>query len=469
MEKYKNSLYYLILSLIVILGIYLRTNLFLSSSVFEDDECRLLITLLNKTALFLPLGDAQSAPPLFLYASKFLGYIFGFKEQVMKFIPFAASIAGIFVFYKVCTGYLNKKLSIIISLLIFTLSKPLIAFSCIFKQYSTDVLIGLLCLYYFPKINIKDLNLKKTIILTAILIVLPFISLPSLFFISALFIQNIKCRKTGIILIPFLITMGLYYCFNLHPSQINLNEYFPNYWDDGFWSPSVKEFIRILLINIKFYFIPNSLSLFSVILLGRGVYCCIADKNKTSNFILIVCSLVLLASLLGIYPLCGRVGLYFISIFILLIIKPLDTKFFAIALIFILLSFYRYNPSYINEISNETSFITYSPKKLMLVIKENFRVDDTILCNSASSASWIFYSGMLKFMPENVYEMDMKPYSKEAAFNYLNNLKKGQNYWIYLIKDYKKSPVSNFVTDWLKDKNVQTYTDRNSTLYYVRL
>lgn len=469
MDKYKNFLYYLILGFLGFLGIYLRTRLFLSANVFEDDECRLLITILNKINLFLPLGDAQSAPPLFLCLTKTLGQILGFKEPVMKLIPFTAGILSILAFYKVCSSYFARKVSILIALFIFVLSKPLISFSCTFKQYSTDVLICLICLYYFPKINIKDLNLKKTIILTAVLIVLPFISLPSLFFIAAFVIQNIRCRKTGYILIPFLITMVIYYFFNLHPSQLNMQTYFPTYWNDGFWSFSINEFIRILLINLKFYFIPNTLSLFTLILLGWGVYCGVKDRTRTSNFILTVCFMVLLSSLLGIYPFCGRVGLYLISIFILLIIKPLDTKYFAIALLLILLSFYRYNFSYINEISQAESFITYSPKKLMLIIKDNLKPEDKILCNSASSASYIFYSGMLNLKTENVYEMDIHPYSKEAAMNYLNNLQTNQNYWIYFIKDYKKAPLKEYVTEWLKDKDVQSYTDKESRLYYVKL
>ena len=87
MEKTKNITYQVIIVLLFILGIFLRTNLYLMNNVFEDDECRLAITMLDKNfwQMFLPLGDAQSAPPLFMLCSKFLADSFGYVEIILKF------------------------------------------------------------------------------------------------------------------------------------------------------------------------------------------------------------------------------------------------------------------------------------------------------------------------------------------------------------------------------------------------
>lgn len=481
MEKYKQITYYSLIIILFLLGIFLRTKLYIASNVFEDDECRLIITLLDKNfwQMFLSLGDAQSAPPLFLCASKLLGNISGYEEHVVKLIPFICGIASIFVFYKMCSEYFTKKIATLVSLFVFTLSTPLIQFSTIFKQYSTDVLISLLCLYYFPKLELQKLNIKQTALLGLVVIILPFISLPSLFFIFTLFIKNFTqaYKRILIILIPFSIIMSCYYFFNLFPSRINLEYFFPQYWDDGFWSLSIKDFIRFLLVNLKFYFVPNNYSLFQMILLFLGIFACAKDKSATKNvslFILISTAVIFAAALLHIYPLCGRVGLYFISIMIILIIKPVEyfqnnkPMLFIISL-FIILSFFKY-PGNIKNLTNNSYFLNYSSKNLMLVLKEKYNPEtDTIITNSASTASYLFYSSKYKLFTDNVFEMYTKPTTRESVLEYLNHLKKGQCFWFYLIKDYSKSPVFPYIDEWLKDKEILYYTkELKSVLIYIR-
>ena len=478
--KYKNILYYLCLGLIFLLGIFLRTKMYFISNVFEDDECRLAITLLDKNMwqMFLPLLDAQSAPPLFLCVEKFITYIFGYKEQAMIFVPYAAGILNLFMIYKLASSYFKKRISVLISVFIFAMSGPLILFSTIFKQYSTDVLTGLLCLYYLPKINIKELNLKKHILLGMILIILPFVSLPSLFFIGAFFILNFKDSPKRIIslLAPFVIVMSAYYFFNLAPSKANLDYVFPDFWVDGFLSLSFKDFIRLMLVNIKFDFIPNTLSLFSLILLFWGAVLCVLERtNKTSIFILTTACLVLLASFINVYPLLGRVGLYSISMFLLLMLKPLDTydfkhPAFAVALICVILSFCQYDFAHIKHMMDPETRVKYSSRHLLEIIKEKYNPKtDAIICNSASTASYIFYSSKLEFYPENAFEMRAKPDTHEAVFKYLNSLKKGQKFWFYLVKDYSMCPIRPFILEWAQEKEIlYIKKERDSAIIYLQ-
>ena len=97
MEVIKKHSYQIIICILLLLGFVLRTNLYLTSNSFEDDECRLAITMLDKNLwqMFLPLGDAQSAPPIFMFLSKILVNLFGYKERVLHFIPYVASIASL--------------------------------------------------------------------------------------------------------------------------------------------------------------------------------------------------------------------------------------------------------------------------------------------------------------------------------------------------------------------------------------
>lgn len=479
MENFKKISYYFAISFLILLGIFLRTKLFIFNNIFSDDECRLALCLANKNlmqSLFF-LGKAQSAPPLFIFFSKIILNISNNLETAAKFIPYISGIGAIFLFYKVCNCYFEKKISRILSLFIFSINQPLIVFSTIFKQYSTDVFIALLCIYFLFRIKVEELSKRQLTYLSLSIIVLPLISLPSLFFIGAFFIKNLLenfynkafYKNLIIVLLPFIISMIMYYIFNLAPAKVDLYKYFPNYWDDGFWNLSLKELTRLLVLNFKFYFVPNVLTLPALILFLWGAGICVKERKYN---LIIVTILVLFTSLIELYPLSGRVGLYFIPIVILLTIKPLDSKKIIhtiLAGLLIFTSFCKYDFKYLNDINKFEYFISYSPKTLTQQLVEKFNPEsDIIICNSASSSSYLYYTGKQNFHTNNVYEMPMETKDRNFMFDYLNGLTKGQKYWFYLVKDYNKSKIFPFIFEWLDGKKVlYRYKDRNSYLIYV--
>ena len=481
-DKIKKYFYYFLLGFVLFIGFFVRTKLYISQNVFEDDECRLALCIINTNLLssFLPLGDAQSAPPLFVLFSKILGNLFGYYEKVLKFIPYVSGIFSIYFFYKISCKYLKNKFSILAANYIFALSKPLIAFSSIFKQYSSDVLLCLVCLYYLPNIKIKDLTFKQTVAFIIGLIILPLFSLPTLFFVGAFLLinlfENLKnksfYKKLISIMLPFLCFLITYYVFILNPEKAGLNAAFPNYWNDGFFAFSLKDFLRIIIINLKFYFIPNSITLAEIILLlsGVGMYC--SPKERKFLFLNLVSVLVFIAAFLQLYPFVGRVALYFLPICILYITKSLDViskKIFFVALILYLLGFCHYNFNYLKNISTYDYFVNYSPNSLVKIIKKNYNPQkDIILLNNASAASYLFYSGKNNFFADDVYEMPINKKNENNALNYLSSLEKGHGYWIYFVKDYAKAQIFPLVLDWAKNENVkQYYKERDSYLLYI--
>lgn len=486
-EKFKNYSFYFLIGIIFLVGVFIRTNLYINGTAFEDDECRLAITMLDKNLwqMFLPLGDAQSAPPIFMFLSKILANLFGYEERVLHFIPYVASIASLGFFYRICKNYFSKKLTTLFATFLFAINLMLISYAFIFKQYSLDVLIGLICINYFPQIDIKSLNVKKLVLLSIALMVLPLISLPSLFFIFGLFILNLIKNykekefyaKSVAICIPFVLLMSIYYWNVLLPSKIDLDLAFPNYWENGFWNFSIFSLVRIITFNFLFDFAPNKLMLFIFILFVLGFVGCVLDKKdtqKTSYFITVVLVTALLASLFNIYPMVGRVALYLTPIFLLFILRPLDiikNKIgVASILLMIILGFVQYSPNYLYSLRNDNEIVKYAPESLMQVLIDKFNPkEDIILCNSASVSSFLFYSSRNKLYTDNVREMDIRPATREAAKTYFNGLKKNQKYWFYLIKDYEKDKVFPFILDELEKKDIlYLKKDRDSMLIYVQ-
>ena len=106
---------------------------------------------------------------------------------------------------------------------------------------------------------------------------------------------------------------------------------------------------------------------------------------------------------------------------------------------------------------------------LIEIIKDKFNPDkDIVLCNSASTPSYLFYSNKLGFYTDNIFEMPITSPDKETVFNYLNGLENGRGYWFYLIKDYNNFKLYPQIFDWLKGENVKySFNERESYLFYV--
>ena len=89
MQK-KNAIFYFIMGAILLLGVVYRVLSYCQVNVFEDDECRIILAIMDKQwwELFFSLNyEGQSGPPLFLLIEKFFGEIFNYTEKALKF-PF---------------------------------------------------------------------------------------------------------------------------------------------------------------------------------------------------------------------------------------------------------------------------------------------------------------------------------------------------------------------------------------------
>ena len=479
----KNGIYYVLLCLTILLGIFLRTKLFLAKGVFEDDECRLALSLLeihHFKDFFLPLSDAQSAPPFFTLLSFGITKIFGYQELALKTIPYLAGLGSIFLFYKLCKNYLQNRWVMLFGCFIFSINETLISFATTFKQYSTDILVSLLCLLILPKLKLERLSKKQLFLLITALALLPLFSIPSVFFIGTFFILNIykniknkiSLKRILACIIPFCVVLGLFYYFDLRQSSINMNAVFPEYWSDGFWDFSLKELIRLLVLNFKFYFYPNSLTLATIILFFAGIWAYVKKQSIQGFFLICMFIFVLAAALIKIYPFANRVGLYFLPVVLLLTLRPLEIRnkiVLPLAIILTLMNYYSYNLAYLKNIASSEHFVKYSPDKLIKVIKENYNPQkDIILVNNASAASYLFYSGKNNFFSENVYEMLVRKNEEDKAINYLNSLENGHGYWIYMVKDYAKAQIFPLVLSWAKTEKVkQYYKEGESYLLYI--
>lgn len=465
---------YWILGFIFSFAILLRTVVLAYRSEFEDDECRLICAFTDKSwwQMFLCIGHAQSAPPIFIIFERLWGKIWNYNEYAVKLIPYLCSIASLFVFYKLTGRYFQHQYSRLTAAFLFSVNQALITFSSIAKQYSSDVLVCLLCAYFLPVINIQKLDRKGLIKLAVMLMLIPLVSLPSLFFIGAYIIINLNketLKRIVIISIPFVILMLLYYFFNLAPSKVLLDELFPNYWNDGFIN--IHNFLQVIAINFKYAFNPNKFTLFELLLFISGLFFLAKEKEKYSKFTLALFGLILLASVLKLYPYFSRVALYSYPFLIIVCTKPLDVikiksiQFYLLIVVY-LISFGGYNHNCFRDYFYRQTFINYAPRTLMLDLKSKYNPEtDVILCNNASYYSFLIYAEKIGFFPENLKDLPKSAVVEE----YLNTLPEGKNYWFYLIKDYTHAPIYEKIMEWSLNENI-VYGQQvlNSYLFMIK-
>lgn len=477
----KKNWHFILAILIVLLAVVVRSFAFGLNNIFEDDETRFLLQIMdiNFLSCFLPLGGGQSAPVVFVLIEKILLHISNSSELILKSISYLASIISIFFFYKLSDKFFDRKYSILVALFLFAVNYRLVFFSSIVKPYSIDILIGVLCIYYLSDITISKLSNKKLVALGITLCTLPFISLTSLFFIGALFLKNIvydfkNSKKTFISILPFILIFVIYYIFNLGPSKADLDLNFPNYWQDGFIT--FKNIIIILVNEFRYIFSPNTVVLFELIIFFIGFYYCAKRKDEITQYVSFVLFLAIVASILHLYPISGRVSLYLIPIAILISTKAIDSLNFKkvstyFILFFTIIGFIAYNPFYIKTLFEKQSYVRYSPKVLLFDLKEKYNNKiDTIIVNGASASGFAFYSKKYDFAPKRAYEIpSQKEGNKDELIKYLNSLPSGR-YWFYLINDYAFMPILPEILGWIKyQKIIYAKQDIYSYLILINL
>jgi hypothetical protein len=118
----------------------------------------LALNIVNRTfsELLQPLDYNQGAPIGFLIVEKLAIQTFGNNEYALRLFPLVSGIVSLFLFYSVATCYVNPRATSI-ALVLFAASGPLIYYSSEAKQYSSDVVIGLLLYWtYWRTIHVQS-------------------------------------------------------------------------------------------------------------------------------------------------------------------------------------------------------------------------------------------------------------------------------------------------------------------------
>lgn len=489
LNKIKKNLYFIILSLIFVLAIFLRVKTYLFGRILWHDECSLAANILERNfwGFFQPLGYDQKAPAIFMMLNKVFSYL-GISELNLKFVSFVSGLGAVWIFYLISKNMFKNKLSLVVANFLFAINYQLIYWSQKLKQYSFDVFLYLVGVFIFSKLDLSKIGYKKCLLFSFLSLVLILTSFPCAFVVGAYIVycllNRADIKKLSCFVFPLWLTCLIYYLIFLNPSQKSWVSTYYKYWGEGFVNSNVTGIFAMFKENFNFFFTPNNFVLFGMILFIIGLILFIKNQNKTVSIILWSFPFLILASVMQIYPIWQRAALYLLPVSILFMVKPLDSvsktkkiKSFVIVALLVV-CFAKYDFSYVKSFFNPNIFLKTDGLTVFPKLIERFDdKKDVLVINSTIKADFVYYSTIYKFHPKKVVLFPVYRYDKEHYYQLLNNLPKHYNYWFVYGWEYshRKEDLQNNIFHHLQTyiqvkhlKVLEEYENNNSRLLKVK-
>lgn len=529
---FKKYGYAILLGLVVLFGVLLRLKGLLANPSFWHDECALAWNIKFKTypELFGILRFLQVSPPFFLVLTKLITKIFGFSEISFRLLPFTLGVASIIAFYFLAEKVIKSKVVVIWAVFFFAINQTLINYSFEFRSYGLDAFFGIICLLFFVNLDVEKLNAKKALLYGILLSVVPWFSFTSVFIIAGgvlnILFKSIKNKSKAFLfplssfLFPLILSILIYakiYLLNNYTGTSMVSG-----WQSSFLTLNPLHCLSLLVDNLRYFFFPMPLVLFGLILffwgiiifykegygktpkstilrvfrtrhkgckcqaqprseadlaltgLGRmrGKFLIFSHPQEKSKFIEILTPtfvLFIIASLLKIYPFSTRLILFMLPIFLLFMIKPLDSavygkkiKLFAV----LLLMFFTFYPQIVmvnRFIHTKDIARGEHPREMMESLIKNIKPSDIVIVSNDSNTEFAYYSSFYSIKNQIIQEPQKINHKK-----FLNSLEKKKNYWFYLTFQDSK-----MIQDWIAQNSAKiklVYRNNlNDYLLYVYL
>jgi len=421
--------------LFILLGIFLRLRQYIADRSLWVDEASLALNIINRTYMELlqPLDYDQGAPLGFLVVVKLTTSILGNQDFILRLIPLLSGILSLILVYQITVDYFGK--SALTALLMFSISGAMIAYSTELKQYSTDVLISLLLIYFTLRILRNEEQGRNVTLLGLVGIIAILMSHPAVFTLPVVglvlagsaFLKKEYSQLYRLVASGFVWIMILLAIYMISLQNLVGNENLQKYWNDSFapippwehlyWYRNV--FISLMPhISPSFFpyitqnFDPRYLmnACLTLVLLGGASF---LIRNTAVGILLgLPISIMFIASALRLYPISERF-LYFWFPSLLFLLAE------GIWLIYRLVS--RYNQKIAWVVFGSISIIvfwtsfelsvrnTLAPpmgediKPVMAYVRDHMDENDTIYVHQGSTTPFLYYSPNYGLNTENTF------------------------------------------------------------------
>ncbi|GAB3292310.1 ArnT family glycosyltransferase [Hymenobacter tenuis] len=483
----------LLMGILLALGVGIRLFHFFNNRSFFIDELYLNVNTIKMGFWALatqPFDYEQKAPIGYLWMTRLCVLLFGKQEMSLRLFPLLCGLGTLFVFASVAQHFL-KKWGALAAVGILALSSPCIYHSVEAKQYSTELFVAALALWWYVRYH-KDMSTAALLTWGVLGAVALWFSFSAIFVfasiaiaMSAHWVLTAQWKKFFRYLIPFtlwLISFGVQYVLFIgkYPQSGWLIDFFDKIYD-GFMPlpPSsladVKWYFQKpytllvhplgLLLNLdggleewkanswrylfKMGWLPVGLILGGMAVMFR--------QKRTLFFCLLLPILfALLASGLRLYPFHNRFVLFLVPVLLLFIgfgIDALRELFTRQKLLFYVLVGLLFLPLCINtgrQLANPDLFVNReNNREPLLYINEHYRPGDAVYIFWNMSHAYEYYKDAYKLKFNAVQGSNPKAISNSPE-EFLRNLQPE-------LQQFKGKKRVWFVFDYLNRNAIGEY------------
>jgi hypothetical protein len=463
------------------IGAIIRLRQYLTFRSFWLDESFLVLNLRDKsyTELLQPLDYSQVAPIGFVFSEKFFLNFLGLSEWGLRLFPLLASLASLWIVYKVAIQLGDRVMSIV-ALAIFIMPTGLTYYASEVKQYSTDVFFCLLAVWCYLKLTDNRNKYHLTILAVVGVLSIWFSSVSIIYILSILAIEFVELiiSKRGylkfvILSFVWLIAFSSYYYFfiNGHPGRIGMERY----WHTYFMPQSMEAFKWLLtsfnsIISDSFAYNFNAAHRWIIaLLIILGVLFFNFKSNRKYLILILPIAIHLFLSLLKLYPFGSRLILYQMPLVIILIAGGLRyisllfpySKLLAVG-IYILISYYPANQAFRYFIK---PFYGEHMRASLKYINQNKGQNDGVYVFAASKFAFDLYKS--DYFTDEVPIVIGEPYADnrelfEEQYGALHG-----NYWILFSHEYPPEGIEWILNDIKSKKLKDHYQAPGSQVFLV--
>jgi hypothetical protein len=320
--------------LAVVLGCLLRFVQYLLDRSLWMDEAYLSLNILHRSfaELCRVLDYHQGAPIGFLLLEKSAVRFLGTSEYALRLLPLLAGIVSVFLFYKLASKTLTPK-AVPIAVGLFAISPSLIYYASEAKQYSTDaaVALALYCLLIEGSKSVwRGWQIVSAALAGAIAIWMSHSSIFVLGGIGAVIVIALTVRKDWSRLAQFSVVVLLWAgslaaCYLTSLRKLAADGELLNYWKQDFMPlppRSVADFKWFIDTFLGFFNTSAGLNFagLAALLFVLGIISMFRKSAERLFLLLAPATLTLLASGLHKYPFGGRLTLFLVPSFLLLMV-----------------------------------------------------------------------------------------------------------------------------------------------------
>jgi hypothetical protein len=409
---------------ILIIGAVLRISQFIFNRSVTEGEAALAINIMNRSyaGLLKPLDLVQAAPYGFLVIQKTMFQVLGNNDYSLRVFPQLCGLISLFVFWRVTKKMLSAW-GLAIGLLLFSVSDYLIYFSSEVKQYSTDVMIGLIITSLAVSVLAAGFNRWNFTGLALCAGLGIWISHPAFFFMvgsgTLIFIHVLKNRDRSARL-PWLALVFIFLAsaaadYTLSLRFLIAHREFINFWQPAFMPLPPRSLADLRWFGYVFARIFKNPAGFPIYLIPLAIIFFILGivrfyKNRSWEAWLLVLPVILSLAASGLhkYPFEGRLMLFLIPGMVIFIAAGFESLggdgnrgrrvAAMIAALLLLLP--------VTGIAGYRLIQPRQPEELrpvMRFLQTQYRAGDAVYLYYAAVNGFNYYCRQMDFQPDSVY------------------------------------------------------------------